>query len=241
MNWNPALTEADHEAPERFWNDLDLDDIAKSFIGSLAAGLVLLVSSGHACGGVMPARGCSAAVEVSGSFSSVSTRTARHPRASCRQDRRECAQQHGDRLPARCRHRRATARSTPAAAAPAPSRRAGSRRSPPVSDLDVPQHRPHPHAHGDSSLRLVPNGGRKRGQRPSPHRSTSAAAGSAHPLPARARAPRCGCPAGGRPRSAVAPGGALRHRPTDHEESLRAVPLEPAPPANVVSPFSRHQ
>ena len=43
MNWNAPPTESEHEAPERFWNDLDLDDIAESFIGSLAAGLVLLV------------------------------------------------------------------------------------------------------------------------------------------------------------------------------------------------------
>jgi len=45
MNWQPNHAEHEDEAPERFWNDLDLDldDIAESFIGSLAAGLVLLV------------------------------------------------------------------------------------------------------------------------------------------------------------------------------------------------------
>jgi hypothetical protein len=43
MTWNTDPAETEHEAPERFWNDLDLDDIAESFIGSLAAGLVLLL------------------------------------------------------------------------------------------------------------------------------------------------------------------------------------------------------
>ncbi|MFA7297385.1 MAG: hypothetical protein WC211_09425 [Dehalococcoidia bacterium] len=43
MDWQPNHPEPDQEPPERFWNDLDLDDIAESFIGSLAAGLVLLL------------------------------------------------------------------------------------------------------------------------------------------------------------------------------------------------------
>lgn len=43
MDWPPYATNDAHEEPGRLWNDLDLDDIVESFIGSLAAGVVLLL------------------------------------------------------------------------------------------------------------------------------------------------------------------------------------------------------